>query len=146
MGLAAARLMAAKPKPADAPKADPPKVRWYRRKTDGQLGFMVEVDGKEVIRLDRPSEPGAVERFSDQRWEPVSVDRPVNRSQVARIAFAADRALCLMLALHGEARKEWVGLSDKERIAFVQGGPPADPPLRRELYQAIVALFPNQVA
>jgi len=130
--------MAAKPA-----AADPPKVRWYKRKSDGQLGYMVDQHGREAIRLDRPAQV-IVEPYTDSKWEPVSAERPVTKAQVARIAFAADRALCLMLALHGEARKEWVGLSDKDRIEWVANGPPADPPLRRAMYQAILALFPNR--
>lgn len=126
------------------PRADPPKVRWYRRRSDGQLGFMVDRHGREMIKHDRTAQD-VVEPYDSNRWDPVSTDRPVNRAQVARIAFAADQQLCRMLALHGEARKEWASLSDKDRIAWVAGGPPADPPLRRELYLAIVGLFPDQV-
>jgi hypothetical protein len=128
----------------DAMATDPPPLRWYKSKRDGQLGYMVERHGREMIRLDRPAQD-LVEPYSDALWEPVSSERPVNRAQVARIAFAADRALCQMLALHGEVRKEWVGLTDKERAAWVANGPPADPPMRQALYRLIVGFFPGAV-
>lgn len=124
---------------------DPPARRWYRDKQTGQLGYMVERHGREMIKLDRPAQD-LVEPFNAGKWEPISSDRPVSRAQVARIAFEADRALCRMLALHGEARKEWLSLSDKDRIAWVANGPPADPPLRRALHAAITGLFPNVTA
>lgn len=124
---------------------NPPAKRWYKRKSDGQLGYMTEVNGREMIRLDRPNDPTAVVPYSED-WDPVSSDRPISKHQVAKIAFAADRALCLVLAKHAEAKEEWVGLTDAKRLKFVKEGPPADPPLRRELYEAIVARFPNQTA
>lgn len=121
---------------------DPPSRRWYRRRTDGQLGYMVERHGREMIKLDRPKDD-AVEPFNSQLWEPTSSERPITRQQVARIAFDADRALCKMLALHGEARKDWLDLSDPQRLAWIAEGPPANPPLRRAFYQHILAFFPN---
>jgi hypothetical protein len=121
---------------------DPPRKRWYRSKRDGQLGYMVERHGREMIKLDRPAQD-LVEPFNSSMWEPVSADRPVTRQQVARIAFEADRALCRMLAIHGESRKEWIGLSDKDRIAWVANGPPADPPIRRRFYEHVVAFWPE---
>jgi hypothetical protein len=123
---------------------DPPTKRFYRRRSDGQLGYMVERHGREMIKLDRKHDE--VEPFSTAKWEPVSADRPISKAQVARIAFDADRALCKMLALHGEARKEWIGLSEQERIAWVSNGPPAEPPMRQEFYKLIVGFFPNVAA
>lgn len=106
---------------------------------------MVEVNGKEVIRLDRGKSEELVP-YRDNIWQPVDSDRPVTRQQVARIAFDADRQLCKQLALHGEARIEWASLTDAARIKFVKDGPPADPPLRRKLYEAILGCFPKQVS
>lgn len=126
----------------DTAKSPPPR-RWFKRRSDGQLGYLVERHGKEMIKLDRPAED-AVEPIG-ARWEPVSSDRPVSRQQVARIAFGADRDLCRMLALHGEARKEWASLTDRERINWVANGPPAEPPLRRELWDAVMGVFPGAV-
>lgn len=124
--------------------ADPPEKRWYKRVSDGQLGWMVEVNGKDVIRLDRGKSEELVP-YRDSIWQPVDSDRPVTRQQVARIAFDADRQLCRQLALHGEARIEWASLTDKARISFVKDGPPADPPMRRKFYEHIMAFFPKQV-
>lgn len=126
----------------DDMEQSPPPRRWYRRKLDGQLGYMVEEHGREMIRLDRPGDKAALAPFRENTWDPVSSDRPLNRAQVAKIAYGADVLLCKVIGNH-EVRKEWASLSDKERQKWVKDGPAPDPPIRRDLYERIVGLFPG---
>jgi hypothetical protein len=126
---------------------DPPahERAYYRDKDTGDLGYIVRRGGTDVIRLDRPFQE-IVATFTSSsgqplpRWVPEVALKRLNDHQVGKVAFEADKQLCFSLGLHEEARKEWMNLTDKERIRFLNKGPKGDP-LRRDLYQAIRALL-----
>lgn len=119
-----------------------PKAREaFRRRSDGQLGFMVERHGARFIRLDRPGEE-ILSPYNENIWVAEEHERPMARAQVSRIAFDADRSYCRAMGELSIARQEWHGLSDKDRIAWVDNGPP-EGTKRREIYEAIFACFPG---
>jgi hypothetical protein len=109
---------------------------WYRSVMDGQRAYLVERDGKTYVRLDRPDEE-IMRPFVAAEWVPDFEKQPFTETQIAQVAFEADRRLCLALGLHDKARKEWPSLSDDMRIAWLRQGPAA-PEVRAELYAAIM--------
>lgn len=124
------------PKPADR--------EWWRHSQTGDRGYRVRRNGKDMVRLDRPEEllQTLVENGQWVRDEYGSLFVP---EQIARVAFAADRAMCVLVGLHAESRTVWQDLPDKVRHSFVAHGPPKSAhPARRRLYDAIVeALQPD---
>lgn len=108
---------------------------YYRSAQTGDLGYIVRRGGVDKIRLDRPMEE-IVMPFNESSWTPEREFKPFTWHQVAHLAFESDKLLCRMLGLHKESRREWMNLSDKERIEFEQEGP-APSGLRAELYRAV---------
>ena len=108
----------------------------YRHRTTGQLGRLVHVDGKPVIRLDRNQEEIDVP-FSGQ-WEPETETRKLNRFHAAMISFVADRALCAAQGLGDQARIDWLSMDIEMRQAWEKKGPGKGAnELRRELFEVI---------
>lgn len=110
-----------------------------RRKTDGQLGFLTEVDGEKRVRLDRGVKVGADQStvvYREQEWVP---DREVgpNPYQVARLLYAIDREY--RMTLGGEYTvPEWTRLDERSRVrGFVL--PESATGLRRALHEAVKA-------
>lgn len=110
-----------------------------RRKTDGQLGFLVEVDGEKRVRLDRGVKVGADQStvlYREQEWVP---DREVgpNQYQIARLLYAIDREW--RMTLGGEySVPEWVRLDERARVrGFTL--PETASGLRRALHDAVKA-------
>ena len=118
---------------------DPPEhLRiWYRNTKDGQLGYMVQRNGKDHIRLDRPGQE-IVRPFRVDDWAPEQEQRKMAFMQLVHVAFEADRQLCKALGDFGRAGKEWLNLRDEERIAWMRHGPKS-PRVRVELYRAILS-------
>lgn len=122
-------------KPALPDNWDPPAHRrkYVRSTRTGDLGYFVRRDGKDCIRLDRPSEEIVKAYTGQQDWVDEQAARPISDHQMGRVCFEADRALCLALGLHGDARREWISLTDAQRIHWMKEGPD-DHPRRRALY------------
>jgi hypothetical protein len=116
--------------------ADPaPEDRvWYRHAREGNRGYMVERDGKKYIHLDRPNE--VIEQpFRESDWQVDRETRPLNKHQVGRIAYEADSVAREALGEY-EPRKEWLSLTDAQRLAWMAGGPPPGP--RKELFDMVM--------
>lgn len=110
---------------------------YYRHRTTGDLGYLFELDGKQVIHLDRIGDEEANLRpFIEQQWQPEEVRRPLTRHQLAIIAWDADKSLCRMLGQGHEARKEWLSLSDAARQQWIAFGP-EDGSIRDRLFDSI---------
>lgn len=112
---------------------------YYRSARDGNLGYLVTRDGVDKIRLDRPMEE-IVLPFRESEWLQEHEYRPFALSQIAALAFEADKFLCRLLGLHKEAKREWLSLKDLERADWIQNGPD-DAGLRRELFAAIYGVL-----
>lgn len=108
---------------------------YYRHRTTGDLGYLIKDNGKDVIRLDRPMER-IIKQFDTNNWLPDKEARKMSVAQVAQICFEADRKLCFFLGEHDLAKREWVNLSDEQRIAWMQKGP-VHPEVRRDMYEAM---------
>lgn len=118
---------------------DPPDHErvFYRHTTTGDLGWMVRREGKDHIRLDRPSHE-IVRLFKPADWIEEREHRPLTRLQLTQIAFEADKKLCFFLGKHDLARREWLNLKDEDRIAWSQHGPGSGGG-RRELFDAVMS-------
>lgn len=108
---------------------------WYRHSGSGNRGYLCRRNGKQMIRLDRPMDPMAIEPFSSAVWLLDREDRPLTALQTTRIAYDADQALCKALGLYAK-RKEWLMLDEKMRIAWKKKGP-KEPDIRAKLYKAV---------
>lgn len=97
----------------------PDERKYYRSSVDGQRGWLVRRDGKDCIRLDRPMEDLCVPLAG---WKEDRQAHVMSPHAAAKIAYIADQALC---SATGEyfPKKEWIDLSDKERIRFMKDGP-----------------------
>jgi hypothetical protein len=96
---------------------------YYRSTLNGQRGYLVETEMGERIRHDNPHEAKIVKFTQD--WQPEAVRPPLNRMQVARVAYAADRVLAMWLGDPVDIRKDWMSIDDEERITFMKCGPAA---------------------
>ena len=119
---------------------DPPKHerKYYRHGTTGDLGWLVLRDGKDWIRLDRGE--GADEHLRPFRrldWIEEHEHREMSQAHIARVAFEADKALCMALGMHERGQLDWMKLSDEARIKWVDRGPPMSHALRRRLYDSV---------
>lgn len=127
------------------PAPMPPPMEWdpgpdertfYRSSSDGQRGYMVRRGGKDVIRLDRPMEE-ILRPFNESQWTPDEERRPMSIAQVAQVAWAADRKVCLYTGKPELARTDWLDMREAQRIAWIKEGPPGD--IRQLLFKTIMA-------
>ena len=107
---------------------------YYRHVREGQRGFMVERDGKQLIKLDRPNEE-ILRPFREHEWMLDREARPLNKHQIGKVSFEADKALCEALGEYDGSKRDWLSLTDEKRIRWIERGPPPGP--RKELYNAI---------
>lgn len=114
---------------------EPQDREWYTHRHTGERGFRVVRNGKDAIRLDRPTDPFAIRSMAEE-WQRDEGWRPLTVHQRAQIAFEADRALCRALGMHAEAKKGWNELSDRERNVWVELGPKED--TRAGLWEVIM--------
>lgn len=118
---------------------EPHERLYYRHHRSGDLGWLVhDKDGNPAIKLDRPGVQN-VHPFKDDEWVPLKEYTPYSRAQVVIVAFEADRHLCRLLGRHDLAKREWRGLSQEQRRAWIETGPTGHP-MRRELYAAIMGV------
>ena len=118
---------------------DPPDHErvFYRHSTTGDLGWLVRRDGKDCVKYDRPA-MDIVRPFRADEWIAELEYRPLTRLQLVQVAFEADKKLCYFLGRHELSRRQWLNLSENERIRWSTNGPP-DTGGRQELFQAIMA-------
>lgn len=109
---------------------------YYRSANTGDLGWLEKVDGKEMIRLERPGITEHMPFKNGDGWIPENERRPMTLYGATQIAFEADRQLCRTLHIHTLAKREWIGLKDEQRIEWEAIGP-KKPAIRAELYKAI---------
>ena len=114
---------------------EPSERKFYRSSVDGQRGYLVRREGKDIIRLDRPMEE--ILKPFNESWRADMQVYPVSEHQVARIAFIADRALCGVLGRHDLERDDWLSLHEKARIKWMKEGPNSGD-VRDDLYDAII--------
>lgn len=103
-----------------------------RNKTDGQLGWLVEHEGRTQVRVDRkamllivPYREGEWLEDTQPRLQPLAK---------ARVKFAADRALRMALGEYGV--KDWLEIRESQQHEWMQPPKEVDP-IRLALYRAI---------
>lgn len=116
----------------------PDRRTYYRNVATGDRGYMVQRHGADHIRFDRPGSD-MTRLFKTDEWVLEKQSRQIPAHEVAQVAFAADRRLCRLLGKLQESRKDWIDLSDTERVRWVKEGPrvPADS-MRAQVWRAIV--------
>lgn len=96
---------------------------YYRSSQDGELGWVVDRGGVRYIQLNRPMEEILRPWNGGANWVPEVERRPINKAQLAKVCFEADRALCHALGIVDQSKKEWASLTDIERIRWMEKGP-----------------------
>lgn len=89
-----------------------------RNGNDGQLGFLVEHEGRIAVRLDRRET--TILPYSEHAWLPDKEAR-LTTAHVARIAYEADRGLLEAKGTYGV--KGWRELTENVRLDWIRGLP-----------------------
>jgi hypothetical protein len=84
-----------------------------RRTTDGQLGFLIEEDGKQRVKLDRRT--GETVPYHPTTWVPDVAPR-LNEAQLSRILYGADREL--RIARGEYSVLEWTRMHERDRVGW----------------------------
>jgi hypothetical protein len=115
-----------------------PVIRKNGAIRDGQRGFVVQMDdGGLGVKLDRAAENLVFplnERVPDE-WVPDTRSR-LQPMQLARVAYGADRELRIARGEYGA--KDWMSMAERDRIGWMQAGPPLSDLDRRGLFDAIL--------
>lgn len=112
--------------------------RWFRHRDTGDKGFLVEVDGRQMIQYDRGPDVKQQVSYRQGEWEEQIDVRLLSAHQLGRLAYEADLALRDIARLGSRELKPWVNLRDGERAAWTANGPPRSDMERRMLYEAIM--------
>lgn len=117
---------------------DPPahERSYFRHSSSGDLGWMVRRDGEDHIKYDRPMQD-LTKPYRQGEWKPENRPYPLTVTQMAMVAFEADKRLCFFLGLQSKTKMDWQALTDRERDMWVNGGPEV-PERRAILYNAIM--------
>lgn len=115
---------------------EPAERSYYSHAVTGDYGWMVRRDGKDAIRMDRPGTED-IRTFTPTEWVAKTDVRPLQLSQLAQVAFAADRQLCRCLGLHQFAKADWASLTQEKRRAWIEKGPQNHPD-RKKLYEVVM--------
>jgi hypothetical protein len=109
----------------------PLDAQLYRRRSDGQLGFL-RPDGQ--IQLDRAAQVLLCPLTPE--WIHEARQKPLSPFEVAQVCWAADVIACRFLGVQ-QRTKDWISLTDEQRIDFSENGPPEKPAEHYELRKAI---------
>jgi hypothetical protein len=124
----------------------PDRRIYYTHARTGDRGYLVRRYGTDHIKYDRVG-PDQTIPFRPEDWREELGRRAFQEHEVTRVAFAADKELCRALGRVREANRQWLDLSDADRISWVTSGPPVRPHhLRAKLYRAIVEVMKSDGA
>lgn len=108
-----------------SPDYDPPEAKrdWYRHKQTSDRGWLVRRNFRDAIRYDRgPLVDQCVFNLTD--WERIKEQlAPLSAHHIAQICFEADKAFCRALGHIDLAQRQWVDLSERVRVKWIEGGP-----------------------
>lgn len=121
---------------------DPPAQarEWFRHVQDGQLGWKVIRAGKTMIKLDRVAQPIEM-NYRETDWIAETEHRPLTRWQIAKVAFEADKALCIALGDVAGSKRQWLDLRDEARQRWIEKGPVGSTPearVRQGLFASVM--------
>lgn len=113
----------------------------YRHHLSGDLGYLVRRDGKDCIKYDRPGHDMVIPFTAKNvnEWVPCVMTVKLTPLQRAMIAYSADKQFCHFIGAQGAARRDWMNMSESERIRYMTDGPvgPSQEE-RRFLFDAIL--------
>lgn len=117
---------------------EPARRAYYKNSVSGDWGWLVRREGNDVIKLDRPG-VDEIRRFDPGEWQPRDAPKPLQPAHLAMVAYQADKTLCRVLGgeLMRFTKGDWLDLSQEQRRAWIEKGPPTHPD-RRALYAAIM--------
>lgn len=113
---------------------------YLRNKETGDLAQVIEKDGKQVIKPDLPGSPVFYPMTQLHRWNEEKSPGRLPPGTLARVAYAADQALC---DIHPDMRrqKDWMSLHPEQKAAWIEGKHKFDHVLRLELFNAIMKVL-----
>jgi len=118
---------------------------YYESVLHGYRGYLMKAGGKLYIERG-----GGLPKllYHNIEWKPDKVLRPITDWHVGLVAFEADKALLFALGKLKESRRQWLNLSQDDKMQWAHGpGPGTDAePVRLELYGAIRACLKKLVA
>lgn len=100
---------------------EPAERTYFRHQQSGERGWMVRRNGVEMVRRDLPNME--ICKRLDHNWVIDRETRPLSHVQVCQVALAADRQLCVALGLHAEGKRQWIDMTDAQRIKLMHQGP-----------------------
>lgn len=103
---------------------------YFRNTETGELAYLVRQAGKRKLRLNRPNEV-ILRAFNEAFWVKDEQRYDLLPMQRALVALEADKALCKLLGLIPQSRRDWTRMRDQERISWLENGPdPVGDPVR----------------
>ena len=107
---------------------------WVHNTTTGDRGFLIEVDGKQCVQLDRVNQR-IVKPFRASEWTREDDHRPLTAHSLAQVSYAAD---CFLQIALGRAQNPvpWISLKENDKLRWVKQGPSGKGP-RAQLYASI---------
>lgn len=107
---------------------------------DGQRGHVIQMeDGRLGVQLDRVAEKLVFPLDENNHVWALETRSRLQPMQAARVAYAADRELRMARGEYGA--KDWMSMSEPDRVAWMQRGAPGTDHDRRRLYELIKELL-----
>ena len=109
---------------------------YMRHKQTSDRGWQVVREGREAIRYDR----GEVDQymFNIDEWQLESDQLPkYSDIQIAQVCLEADKKLCWALGQQDLAKRDWMAMTDRARIKWMQDGPPVSAKERTALFTVV---------
>lgn len=121
---------------------DPPAQarEWYRHAKEGSNGWKVYRGGRPHIKLDNARADNCL-FYREQDWIADTEHRPLTKWAIAKVAFEADKALCIALGLVDKSKREWRNLRDETRQAWMDQGPRGTTPedkVRKQFFDDVM--------
>lgn len=114
-------------------------AEYFRHRQTGERGYLVQRDGEVMIKMDTGPQ-GAEKRFVRHFWVPDAEHRPLTRTEIGRVLYESDIAVCRMLHIEqGRRRPEWGLLSHDKQQKWALEGPKE--PRRRAAWAALLEVF-----
>ncbi len=94
----------------------------YRSTTTGDRGYLVEVDGKKYIDLDRPSHSSR-RLYKERDWIKEDEHRPLLPQQIWHVYFQAEKYLRIALGDPKGNKMDWMMMDNNTRGEWVREEP-----------------------
>ena len=107
---------------------------YYRHAQTADRGYLVKREGRDAIQRDRPAIDDYTFELKDWNKEAPETSK-FSELHIAMVQFEADRKLCWALGLADLSKREWVDMTEKQRLAWIRTGPQA--PTRAGLYKVV---------